>query len=136
MRIDLFPAVAQGIIAQARVLGGSIGIATSTAILGIHQSSQLIKPHIVTFSQLETLQASALNMGPAQLSAVRQTYSDSFSESMKVCAVISGACVLAIMLTFRREKLDIKGRRKVQFIENIKFEAAERQKAVRAKMDK
>lgn len=65
-------------------------------------------------------------MSPAQLSAVRQVYSDSFSESMKVCAVISGACVLATLLTLRRERLDIMGRRKEQFIENLKFEGGER----------
>ncbi|KUJ13592.1 MFS multidrug transporter-like protein [Mollisia scopiformis] len=125
--------VAQGIVAQSRVLGGSIGIAASTAILGIHQNSQLIKTHIVTSFQLETLQNSVRDMTPFQLSAVRQTYSDSFSESMKVCAAISGACVLATLLTFRKQKMDIMGRRKEQFIDNMKFVAAQKQKAAAVK---
>ncbi|KAE8448857.1 hypothetical protein EG329_008859 [Mollisiaceae sp. DMI_Dod_QoI] len=119
--------VAQGIVAQARVLGGSIGIAASTSILGTLQNSHLIKPHLITASQLETLQTSARTMTPAQISAVRQTYSDSFSEGMKVCAAISGACVIATLLTFKRQKMDILGRRKEQYIENRGWEAGRRQ---------
>jgi len=121
--------VAQGIVAQARVLGGSIGIAASTAILGILQSSRLIKTHLVTSFQLETFQNSAHEMSPTQLEAVRQTYSDSFSESMKVCAAISGACVLATLLTFRKQKMDIMGRRKEQFIDNMKYVAGQKREA-------
>ncbi|KAF8848497.1 MFS multidrug transporter-like protein [Acephala macrosclerotiorum] len=121
--------VAQGIVAQSRVLGGSLGIAASTSILGIHQLSSLINPHIITSFQLETLQTSALTMSPKQLEAVRKTYADSFSESMKVCAAVSGVCVLATGLTWRRRRMDIMGRRKEQFIDNMKFVAAQKRAA-------
>jgi hypothetical protein len=112
-------AVAQGIIAQARVLGGSIGIAASTAILGVKEHQQLVG--IVTPAQLATLETSARTMTIAQLHAVRQAYSDSFSEAMTVCAAISGACVLATLLTYRKQPLDIIGRRKEQAVEYMRF---------------
>lgn len=99
-------------MAQARVLGGSIGIASSTAILGAMQRSEL--KGIVTPEQLSTLQISARTMTPAQLHAVRQAYSDSFSEGMKVCAAISAACVLACLLTYRRHGVDLAERRAEQ----------------------
>lgn len=76
-------------------------------------------------------------MTPAQLEAVRQTYSDSFSESMKVCAAVSGACVLATGLTWRGERMDIMARRKEQFIDNMRFVAGQkREAAMRAEQRK
>ncbi|PMD64418.1 MFS multidrug transporter-like protein [Hyaloscypha bicolor E] len=101
--------VAQGVIAQARVFGGSIGIAASTAILGTVQRSQLFG--IVTPEPLSALQTSAGTMTPAQLHAVRQVYSDSFSEGMQVCAAVSAACVIACVLAYRRHGVDLEARR-------------------------
>jgi hypothetical protein len=92
--------VAQGIIAQARVLGGSIGIACSTAVLGVTQRRELAG--VVTSAQLATLQVSAKQMTEAQLHSVRQAYSDAFAEEMRVCAIVSGVCVLAALATYRR----------------------------------
>lgn len=121
-------AVAQGIIAQARVLGGSIGIAASTAILGIKEASQLLDTGLVTPPELSTLSTSAKFMTPAQLYAVRQTYSDSFAEGMKVCAVVSAACALATGLTYRRVGIDVQGRRKEQWLEEKRRLNTEREK--------
>jgi uncharacterized protein (DUF2062 family) len=56
-------------------------------------------------------------MTPEQLHAVKQAYSDSFAEGMKVCAAISAACVLATGLTYRREGMDVMGRRREQWEE-------------------
>lgn len=105
-------AVAQGVVAQARVFGGSIGIAASTAILGAMQRSEL--SGIVTPEQLSTLQTSARMMTPVQLHAVKQSYSDSFSEVMKVCAAVSAACAVACMLAYRRHGVDLEARWKEQ----------------------
>jgi len=110
-----FTAVAQGVVAQARVFGGSIGIAASTAILGAMQRSEL--SGIVTPEQLSTLQTSTRTMTPAQLHAVRQAYSDSFSEVMKVCAAISAACAVACALAYRRHGVDLQARREEQMRE-------------------
>lgn len=105
-------AISQGIIAQARMLGGSIGIATSTAILGATTRSQLIG--VITEAQLSTLETSAKTMTEAQLHAVRQVYSDSFSEGMKVCAAISAACALATLMSYRKNDITVGTRREEQ----------------------
>lgn len=109
-------AVAQGVVAQARVFGGSIGIAASTGILGTTLRSELAG--IVTPEQLSTLQSSAKTMTHAQLRAVRQGYSDSFSEGMKVCAAMSAACALATLMTFRRHGVNLEARRVDQLRED------------------
>jgi hypothetical protein len=95
-------AVAQGIIAQVRVLGGSIGIAASTAILGVTQRRQLVNTGLISPEQLATLQSSARTFTPEQLHAVRQAYSDAFREDLRVCAIISGVCILVTLGAFRR----------------------------------
>lgn len=46
---------------------------------------------------------------------------------MKFCAAVSGACVLVTLLTYRKKRMDIMGRRKEQFIDNMKFVAAQKQ---------
>jgi hypothetical protein len=50
-------------------------------------------------------------MTPTQLHAVRQAYSDSFSEAMRVCAAVSAACVVACALAYRRHGVDLQARR-------------------------
>jgi len=51
-------------------------------------------------------------MTPAQFHSVRQAYSDSFSEVMKVCAAVSAACAIACLLAFRWHGVDLETRRK------------------------
>lgn len=116
-------AVAQGIIAQARVLGGSLGIAASTAILGVMQARYL--SGLVSPSDLAILHSSSASFAPAQLLAVRKAYSDSFSESMKVCAAVSGACVLVTLLTYRKRPMVIMERRREQVEEYVELMARE-----------
>lgn len=97
------PAIAQGIASQLRVLGGSIGIACSSTILGVTQRSHLLNSGIITPMQLTTLQSSARTFTPAQLQAVREAYADAFTEDLKVCVIISGVCVLVTFGAFRRK---------------------------------
>lgn len=109
-----FLAVSQGVIAQARVLGGSIGIAASSAILGATTRSQLTG--LVTPAQLSSLQASAKTLTEEQLHAIRQAYSDSFSEGMKVCAAVAAVCAVATLMTYRRNVPDVAARREEQLM--------------------
>ena len=97
-----------------RVLGGSIGIAASTAILGVTQQKELLRPGVVTEEQLANLQIAARRMLPAQLHAVRQAYSDAFNEDMRVCAIVSGVCVLVTLGAFKRNAQPVLERRKQQ----------------------
>jgi hypothetical protein len=77
----------------------------STAVLGVTQQHELAG--IVTAVEIATLETSVKYMTPEQLIAVRQAYSDSFSESMKVCAIISGVCCVGSCLTWKRAKVDM-----------------------------
>lgn len=113
--INLVPAVAQGIVAQVRILGGSIGIAASTTILGVIEHDQLAG--IVSESQLASLRDSEKTLSPAQLYAVRRAYSDAFNEDMRVSAIVAGVCVLLTLGTFQRNPLDIQARREQQVVE-------------------
>lgn len=101
-------AVAQGITSQARILGGSIGIAASTAILGLTRQQQLAG--IVSSAQLASLESSSKSMTYAEIQAVRQAYSDSFSEDMKVCAIVAGICVLVTIGTWKKNPVTIQQR--------------------------
>lgn len=107
--------MAQGIIAQVRILGGSLGIAASTAILGSSQRRNL--SDLVTPAQLASLDSFAKTTSIEQLLAIRKTYSDAFSDDMKVAAVISGVAIFVAGLSFRREKVDVQERRKEKAIE-------------------
>lgn len=107
--------MAQGIVAQVRVLGGSIGIAASTAILGAVEFDRL--KGIVTDSQLASLRDSEKTFTAFQLQEVRKAYSDAFNEDMRVCAIVAGICVLLTFGTFQRNPLDIQARREQQVVE-------------------
>lgn len=111
-------AVAQGIVAQVRILGGSIGIAATTAILGVTQRSELIG--VVSAAELSSLQSSAATLSPAQLQAIRQAYTDAFDKSLRVCAIVTGFCVLITLGTYQRKPLSMLERRQQQLTEHKK----------------
>jgi hypothetical protein len=74
-------AVAQGIVAQARVLGGSIGIAASSAVVG------------------------GMSLKAGRLGDVvdeRNIYAKAFSKTMWVCAVIACVALVASVGTYQK----------------------------------
>ncbi|KAH0372502.1 glycoside hydrolase family 55 protein, partial [Aureobasidium melanogenum] len=75
-------AVAQGVVAQARVLGGSIGIAASSAILG-------------------SIGAKATRMD--QVGDERLVYVKGFSKTMWVCAIVACIAVVLSAGTYQKE---------------------------------
>lgn len=85
------------------MLGGSIGIAMSSAALAAHQKAQLAG--IVPSTALANLQDAALT--EAQYAAVRKTYNDAFTETMKVCAIVAGIGVLLTLGTYSRDRLPL-----------------------------
>ncbi len=118
-------AVAQGIIAQARILGGSLGIAASSTILGSVERKQLVETGLISAEQLRTLQASTKFMTLEQLLGVQKGYSDAFVEDMKVCAGVAAVCVLATAIVYRRHPRDVRERIKEQMESDRKrFERA------------
>ncbi|KAK9426073.1 putative Major facilitator superfamily transporter [Seiridium unicorne] len=84
---------AQGILAQFRILGGSLGIAASSAILGVTLRSQLAG--VVNLSLLQSLENVGNELTEAQLAAVRHAYSDTFDEDMRIGAIV--ACISIVL---------------------------------------
>jgi hypothetical protein len=74
-------------------LGGSLGIAASTAILAEKTRAQLSN---WSPEQLSNLAAPEANLTPAQYNAVRIAYTDSLRDEMRVCL---GILTLAFFIT-------------------------------------
>ncbi|KAI8632423.1 major facilitator superfamily transporter [Xylariaceae sp. FL1651] len=113
-------APAQGIVAQVRVFGGSLGIAASSAILEIQLGGS------VTPQQISSLESGGADLTPSQLDAIRKAYSSAFREDMRVCTVIAGIALLWALGTYSRKRLVHSERREQQIKEEI-----ERRKAAR-----
>jgi len=67
-------------------------------------------------------------MTKEQLFAVRQAYSDAFSEGMKVCAAVSAVCVLGALMTYRKHGVGLEERRVEQLREEEVRRVAERER--------
>jgi hypothetical protein len=89
------PAVAQGTVAQSRILGGAIAIAVSTIIMNDHMKAAL--EGIVSSEVLQSLYISPftiLQYGlPAEI-AFRSSYIKAFSEDMRIALYVSIAAFL------------------------------------------
>ncbi len=97
-------------MAQVRVLGGSIGIAASSAILAVHQKDQLagiVPPQALAMG-------TSAGLTDFQAAAVRRAFADAFTEDMKVCAAVAGVGLLIAFGTYRRKPLTIKATREAQ----------------------
>ncbi|KAK8042598.1 hypothetical protein PG994_013081 [Apiospora phragmitis] len=81
-------APAQGILSQIRILGGSMGIAASAAILGRHLDG------IVDPGQLPAIEHHPEDFPIEQLQAIRTAYSETFKLDMRVCAMVGGIGIL------------------------------------------
>ncbi|KAK8145062.1 hypothetical protein G3M48_004967 [Beauveria asiatica] len=106
-------ASAHGILAQMRILGGSIGIATATILLR-NRLTDVSEGHISTNVEENGAVAAGL------------AYSSAFRAGMKVCSILSGIAVLVSMLGFRRTRMDMNEQRAKLFREEEIRRANER----------
>jgi hypothetical protein len=83
---------------------------------------------LVSASELASLQSFTKTASIEQLRAIRKTYADAFNTDMKVAAVVSGVAVVATLVTWRREKVDVQGRHRDRVVEE------ERRRRRRAEM--
>ncbi|KAI1205879.1 major facilitator superfamily transporter [Annulohypoxylon truncatum] len=97
-------ASAQGVMAEVRVLGGSIGIAASSAIVGIR-----IKDQVGTLKTgwLPSPAGAGGSLTRAQQIAVKQAYSDAFDEDMRVCTIIGAFAILVSFCMLSRKRLAV-----------------------------
>lgn len=124
-RADTIAASAQGIVAQVRVFGGSLGIAASSAILGISLQSEVgrsVSPH-----QISSIENSDSGLNQGELAAIRRAYADAFRKDMRVCSIVAGIALLWALGTYSRRRLSRTERHDQQIREEI-----ERRKAAAA----
>ncbi|WAO90523.1 MFS domain-containing protein [Fusarium falciforme] len=96
-------APAQGILSQMRLLGGSLGIATSSALLNQRIVEYL--SGILTPFEKATIGGPDSYLSDSQWTAVRYTYSEAFRVDMKVAAGISALGVISTIGAFRKHRL-------------------------------
>jgi MFS family permease len=97
-------ASAQGAVAQARVLGGCIGLSVCTVIFNEH-TNHYLRDHL-TEEQLESLHRSPLSglRLPQELrDLVSSVYVDAFAEQMKAMAIVCGLMVFVSLFTLEKE---------------------------------
>ncbi|KAK1596271.1 major facilitator superfamily transporter [Colletotrichum navitas] len=116
-------APAQAIIAQVRILGGSLGIAASTAILGNFIRKDLTG--VVSPEYLSSVHGVGMSLTEAQAAAVRQAYTDSFRKDMQVGTILSGIGILLSLGIYRRNRVTFEEQRQMQ----IKTEVERRRRA-------
>ncbi|GKU16459.1 unnamed protein product [Fusarium langsethiae] len=104
-------APAQGILSQVRLLGGSLGIATSSALLN-EKSSQYLASILTPYEQA-TIGSSNTPLSNEQWSAVRFTYADAFKVEMKVATAVAACSVISAFGAPRKKRLLIAEQRAV-----------------------
>ncbi|KAF7560248.1 hypothetical protein G7046_g3916 [Stylonectria norvegica] len=115
-------APAQGIISQLRILGGSLGIATWTALL---QDKRKPLNNILSPLQLMTISPDS-HFTATQWRAVRHAYSDAFRVTLIIATCISAMAVVVTLGAYQRQRLDVTEQRQ----ERITEEVARRQRLV------
>lgn len=115
-------ASAQGAVAQARVLGGCLGISICTVIFNIHVNKYLKGE--LTQSQMGALHRtplSSLHFPSDQRNLIRGVYAGAFAAEIKVMAAICGVMVLASLFTLEQKPLPLE-----RFTGQAKEESASR----------
>jgi len=104
--------IALGAVNQARIFGGTIGLAASTIILNTRLVNEL--QGVLSESQLINLRQS-LNyipsLDPAQQLAVAQTFAKSFNDQLRDCTYVAAACVVISLFTYSSHPTDLMKRK-------------------------
>jgi hypothetical protein len=109
-------ASAQGIVAQVRMLGGSIGIAASSAILGTNYRAELGNTGI-SHEALSYL-ASNPDFLPAETWAViRRVYTQALREDMIVCCAVLAAALVSSFFVYRKDAVSMEEMMKQRYRE-------------------
>ncbi|KAJ3478667.1 hypothetical protein NLG97_g8514 [Lecanicillium saksenae] len=110
-------AIAQGVIAQMRVFGGSIGVAVSIVVLIMKIQNTL--EDVLTPEQLASFYRSPLvlfSFGPAQQLLARQAFIDAFRVDMWICMGVSIASLFVALFTYQKNPPSVQS--KLQELEN------------------
>lgn len=97
------PAVTMGALGQARVLGGSIGVAIATNILNhrVRSGTHAIPPNVIKEILASTRAIDKLDKALQQ--AVRHTFAKGYDQQFQMLAGLGGATILLSCLMFERK---------------------------------
>ncbi|KAL8684318.1 MAG: hypothetical protein Q9224_006442 [Gallowayella concinna] len=114
-------AAAQGALSQARILGGSIGLAMATVVLNNRISDNLAG--VVDPLGIKSIQQSVnsiVALSPTNQALVSRAYSDAFNEQMRICAYLSAAGFLISLATYQKTPPSVAAMREKQ---NVRVES-------------
>ena len=98
---------------QARILGGSIGLAVATVVFNhnlVNSLGNSLEPS--TLRDLQQTLHVIVNLTMSEQAEVVEVYSISFNQSMRICTYVAAFCVLAAIATWQRNPVDIADARK------------------------
>ena len=104
-------ALAQGIVNQARILGGTIGLACSTIILNIRfgtDLSEILSPAQITGLRRTLEEITSLTID--QQVAVQRAFANAFQDQFRICTYLAAATLLFALLTFTRNPVNLQRR--------------------------
>ncbi|KAK8059704.1 hypothetical protein PG996_009634 [Apiospora saccharicola] len=114
-------APAQGILSQVRVLGGSLGIAASSAILGRYLVD------IANPGQLTAIAHNPEDFTLEQLQALREAFSEAFNMDMRICAIVGVFGVFFACAGWTRSRQTLETLRKNSLVEDAQMRRARHQ---------
>jgi hypothetical protein len=94
-------AVAQGTIAQARVLGGAVGIAVCSVIFNTQVTNRLAG--VLDLADMRALQQSPIIsawLSPEQQELVREVYASAFTDDIKVMICVAAISLASSFVTY------------------------------------
>ena len=127
----LYVASAQGIVAQVRIFGGSIGIAASTAILG--SKTRTMEGGSVPAEVLAHLASDPSALSPDQWSTIRRVYTDALREDMIVCCAVLALAMLITLGVYRRNRVSMEEMMQQRYREETERRRASAQVALEKK---
>lgn len=98
-------------MAQARILGGAIGLAVATAIFNARPGGEL--EGVLTGEQLAGLRRSLGMLGVldgVQREAVRGVFAWSFDRQLRVCAYVAAVCLVVSGFAYTKDPPEIRRR--------------------------
>jgi len=111
---DLLLAVAQGTVAQSRILGGAIGIAISTIVMNNHLQAALegtVSPEILQYLYISPF--TILKYGVSIALEFRRSYIAAFANDMRIAMYISVAAFVFSLCTWQRHPPTMKEKREL-----------------------
>lgn len=90
-----------------RILGGSLGIAASSAILGGKTRRDLTGASALSPEALSHLASGPGAVDEEQWALIRRVYTDALKEDMIVCCAVLGAAMVVTLGVYRRGRLSM-----------------------------